>query len=139
MGADTGTSGSREPGGEIMSTATRLMIEVERQGDTLVVTPQENLRELDYREIEAEREGLLRLADDPSVRNLVVDFGRTDWFGSTALGLFAQLRQRVRAHGGRMAFCNVSAHEAEIMEVAGLARFWPIYPSREQALAAVKA
>jgi anti-anti-sigma factor len=115
------------------------MIVAERQGHTLVLTPQEDLRELDYQEIEAEGDELLRLAEDPSVRGVVVDFGRTDSIGSTALGVLAQLRQRVRARGGRMAFCNVSAHEAEIMEVTGLARFWPIHPSREEALAAMTA
>jgi anti-anti-sigma factor len=74
-----------------MSTATR-MIEVERKGHTLVLTPTGNLRKLDGREIEAGGDELPRLADDPSVRNLVVDFSQTDYFGSTALGLLAQLR-----------------------------------------------
>src|SRR5579885_2811895 len=110
-----------------MSTAAK-MIQAERQGNTLILTPQEDLRELEYQEITAEGEGLLHLLDDPAIRNLVVDFGQTDYFGSTALGLFAQLRQRVRARGGRMVFCNVSPHEAEIMEVTGLARFWPLHP-----------
>ncbi len=119
-----------------MSTTTR-MIEVERRGETVVLTPQVALRELDFQEIEAEGEELLRLADTPSVKNMVVDFALTDYVGSTALGLFAQLRQRVRARGGRMVFCNLSAHEAEIMEVVGLARFWPVLPSREEAIEAV--
>jgi anti-anti-sigma factor len=121
-----------------MSTTTRL-IEVERRGDTLVLTPRKNLRELEYREIEAEGEELLEMANDTAVRNLVADFALTDYFGSSALGLFARLWKRVRARGGRMAFCNVSAHEAEIMEVTGLTRFWPVHPSREEALAAVAA
>ncbi len=121
-----------------MTTATRL-IEVERQGDTLVLTPQEDLRELDYREIEAEGEELLRLAEDAAVKNVIVDFSRTDYFGSTALGLLARLWKRVRARGGRLALCHVSAHESEIMEVAGLTCFWPIHPSRQEALAAVAA
>jgi stage II sporulation protein AA (anti-sigma F factor antagonist) len=121
-----------------MNTATR-MIEVELQGDTLVLTPQGDLRELDYQEIEAEGEELLRLAEDPAVKNVVVDFARTDYFGSTALGLFARLWKRVRARGGRMALCNVSAHESQIMAVTRLASFWPVLPSREEALAALAA
>jgi stage II sporulation protein AA (anti-sigma F factor antagonist) len=121
-----------------MSTTTRV-IEVERRGDTLVLTPQKGLRELDYRESEAEREELLRLGDDPAVKNVVVDFARTDCFGSTALGLFARLWKRVRARGGRMAFCNVPPHEADIMEATGLSRLWTVHPSREEALAVVAA
>jgi anti-anti-sigma factor len=121
-----------------MSTTTRL-IEVERRGGTLVLTPQKKLRELHYQEIEAEGEELLRLADGPAVRSVVVDFARTDSFGSTALGLFARLWKRVRVRGGRMAFCNVPAHEAEIMEATGLSRLWTIHPSLEDAIAAVAA
>jgi anti-anti-sigma factor len=118
---------------------TAAIIEVERRGNTLVLTPQRDLRELDYRDIEAEEADLLRLAEDPSVTAVVVDWGRTDYFGSTAVGLFAQLRGRLRRRGGRIAFCNVSAHEAELLTVTGLARLWPVYPTREDALRAVSA
>jgi anti-anti-sigma factor len=113
------------------------MIEVDRRGDTLVLTPQEDLHGLDYPAVEAEGEELLRLAEDPAVKNVVVDCGRTDYLGSTPPGLFAQLWKRVGGRGGRMAFCNVSAHEAEIMTATGLAKFWPVHPSREDALAGV--
>jgi anti-anti-sigma factor len=82
---------------------------------------------------------LLRLADDPSVKNVVVDLGRTDYLGSTALGMLAQLHQRVRVRGGRMALCHVSAHETEIMAVTGLAGFWSVYLNLGEALAAVAA
>ncbi len=121
-----------------MNTATRI-IEVEREGDTLVLTPQEDLRELEYREIVSEGEELLWLVEDPSIKNVVVDLGRTDYFGSTALGLLAQLRQRMRARGGRMALCHVSPHEAEILAITRLAGFWSIHLTLEEALAAVKA
>jgi anti-anti-sigma factor len=119
-----------------MRKATRRLIEVERQAETLVLTLREDLRELAYREIAAEEKGLMRLADDPAVKSVVVDLGRTDSFGLAALGLFSRLWQRVRARGGRMAFCNVPACEAEVMEAVGLTRFWPMHPSREEALAA---
>jgi anti-anti-sigma factor len=75
--------------------------------------------------------------DDPSIRNVVVDFGKTGYFGSTALGLFVQLWQRVRGRDGRIAFCNVSADEQDVLAVTRLGRVWPVYPSREEALAAV--
>jgi anti-anti-sigma factor len=105
----------------------------------LVLTPQEDLREVDYREIVAEGEELLGLAEDPAVENVVVDLGPTGSFSSTALGLLAQLRQQVRAHGGRMALCNVSARELEVMAVTKLASFWSVHPCLEEALAAVAA
>jgi anti-anti-sigma factor len=122
-----------------MRPETRRRIEVERQGETLILTPREDLREREHREIEAEENELLRLAGDSAVKSVVVDCGRTDSFGLTALGLFSRLWQRVRACGGRMAFCNVSAREAEILEGVRLIHFWSVYPSREEALAAMAA
>jgi anti-anti-sigma factor len=115
------------------------LIEVEQQGDILVLTPQQDLRELDYLDIEeVQREVLLQLADDPALRNVVVDLGKTDYFGSTALGLLIRLGRQVRARNGRLALCNVSAHEQDILAVTGLGRAWPAYLSREEALAAVE-
>jgi anti-anti-sigma factor len=119
-----------------MDTVTN-MVEVKLEGDTLEVIPNRDLRELDFPQIEAEGEVLLRLVDEPTIRNLVVDFGRTDYFGSTAVGLLAQLGRHVRDRGGHMALCNLSPHEQEILEVTHLAGQWPTYRSRAEAVAAV--
>jgi stage II sporulation protein AA (anti-sigma F factor antagonist) len=121
-----------------MDTKARL-IAVERQGDTLVLIPERDLCEVDHRGIEAEKEALLLLTDEPSFRNVVVDLYRTNYLGSTALGLFIQLWHRVRGRGGRMALCNVSALEKDILKVTRLAGLWPSYPSREVAITAMTA
>ena len=114
------------------------MIEVERRGNTLVLTPQTDLRELESQEIEQEMEAILRLMKwDSAVRNVVVDFGHTDYFGSTALGFLVRLRQQVRERNGRMAFCNVSAHEEDILDASKLSGLWRFFSSREKAVAAV--
>ena len=42
-----------------------------------------------------------------------------------------------RGRGGQVAFCNVSVHEREALAISGLDDFWPVYPSRQQALEAV--
>jgi anti-anti-sigma factor len=121
-----------------MNAATRV-IEFERQGDTLVLVPQGDLRELDSLEFgEDPEEVLWLLAADPSLRNVVVDFRNTDHFSTTAGGLLAQLRRQVRGRNGRIALCNLSAHEEDIQAVTGLVPTWSIYPSRAEALAAVR-
>ena len=74
--------------------------------------------------------------DDPSIRNVVVDFGRTDYFGSSALGLLVRLEQEVRRRDGGMALCNVSAHEQDILRVTGLDALWTVRPSREETIEA---
>jgi anti-anti-sigma factor len=105
----------------------------ERLGETLVLTPRHNLRELEFQEIKAE---LIPVANDPTVLHVVVDLGQTDYFGSTALGMLTMLCQRVHDRGGRVAFCNLSAHEHEVLELTGLAGLWPVFAGREDALEA---
>jgi anti-anti-sigma factor len=115
------------------------LFEVDLEGDTLVVTPCRNLRELDFHEIEEETETVVNLLRRGPARNVVVDLHRTDYCGSTALGSFAQLWQVVKVRKGCMAFCNVSDHEKEILQITNLDHLWPICSSRSEALEAVKA
>jgi anti-anti-sigma factor len=118
--------------------ATAQEFEVERQDDTLIVTPTGDLRELEFAQIEAGAEAILERIERALVRNVVVDFQGTDYYGSTALGVFVKLWKRVCRHGGKMAFCNLSGHENEILEITRLNGLWPICRSRAEALAAVR-
>jgi anti-anti-sigma factor len=111
---------------------------IERDGETLIVTPVTDLRELNYPQIEAGAREVLDLLDGPSVKNVVLDFHKTDYYGSTALGFFLKVWTRVRSRDGKMAFCHVSGHEREILRITKLDGLWPICSSREEALGAVK-
>jgi anti-anti-sigma factor len=108
------------------------------EGETIILTPVANLRELEFEEINVEAKAVLAMLSAGPARNVVVDFGHTDYFGSTALGFFTQLWQQVKRRNGRLAFCNVSPHEREILRVAGLDGLWPICASRPEALEAVR-
>jgi anti-anti-sigma factor len=121
----------------VMATATRIF-EVEREGQTVIVTAQTDLRELDYLQIEAGARDILHLLGNGAIKNVVLDFHKTDYYGTTALGFFVKLWKRVRDRGGRMAFCGVSDHEREILQVTKLDGLWPICPSREEALIAIQ-
>jgi anti-anti-sigma factor len=110
----------------------------ERDGDILVLVPKVDLRESNYLEIEAGAQGILDLVSAPEVKGLVIDFHRTDYFGSTALGFILRLWKRVSSHGGRLAFCNVSEREKEILLVTRLDTLWPVCATRDDALRAVR-
>jgi anti-anti-sigma factor len=110
---------------------------IEQQGETLLLVPQRDLSELDFPAMAEEQKVRLRVVNDPSVRNVVVDLGQIDYFGSTTLGLFTRLWVQVQHRHGHLALCNVSAHAKEILSVTGLAGLWPAYGSRESALEAV--
>ena len=51
-----------------------------------------------------------------------------------SLGFFVKLWKRIRKVDGSMAFCNVSAHEQEVLRVTRLDTLWPVCTSREQAV-----
>jgi anti-anti-sigma factor len=111
---------------------------IERDGDILILTPQKDLREFEYQHIESGAREVLDMLGKGTVNNLVMDFHKTDYYGSTALGFFIKLWKRVRSRNGQLAFCNVSAHEMEVLRATSLASLWPICASRQEAIEAVK-
>jgi anti-anti-sigma factor len=125
-------------GEEAVMTAATGAFEVEREGQTLIVTPLTDRRELDFQEIEAGARDILDVLGNDTIKNVVLDFRQTDYYGSTALGFFMKLWKRVREGDGRMAFCGVSDHERDILKVTNLDGLWPICSSREEALKAVQ-
>ncbi len=114
------------------------MFEVEQEGDTIIVVPTVDLRELDYQQIEEGAATILHLLSGTAIQNVVMDFHKTDYYGSTALGFFLKLWKEIRKKKGYMTFCNVSDHEKEILHMTHLDRLWPIYSSRAEALQAVR-
>jgi anti-anti-sigma factor len=73
------------------------------------------------------------------VKHIVLDLHKMDYCGSTALGAFVSLWHGVRERGGRLALCNISKHERELLGVTNLDYLWPLCPSRVEALRAVRA
>jgi anti-anti-sigma factor len=126
-----------DQGQELLMTTATGAFEVEREGQTLIVTPRMDLRELNFLEIEAGAKDILHMLGNGTIKNVVMDFYKTDYYGSTALGFFVKLWKRVRDRNGRMAFCRVSDHEREILKVTHLVGLWPICSSREEAIKVV--
>jgi anti-anti-sigma factor len=120
------------------SASSSEMFELENEGDTIIVIPTVDMREFEYQRIQSGAKQVFDLVESGSAKNVVMDFSKTDYYGSTALGFFLKLWTRVTSRGGRMAFCNISAHEKEILEITMLHRLWPIYGSRKEALERVK-
>jgi anti-anti-sigma factor len=132
-----GIHGRIPPDGKPAMRNAKHLFDVELRGETAIVSPVGNLRELDCLDIEAGQKEVLAFLDHTRARNVVLDLSRMDYSGSTALGFFIRLSARVKSGNGRMAVCNVSEHENEIFRLAHLDRLWPILPSKEEALQAV--
>jgi stage II sporulation protein AA (anti-sigma F factor antagonist) len=110
------------------------LFDLEQHGNTMVVIPTIDMREFEYQCIEDGARQVLNLLENGQIKNIVIDFNKTDYYGSTALGLFLKFWKRITSRGGRMAFCNISDTERKILAIARLHRLWPICASRQEAL-----
>ena len=114
------------------------IFEFEPRDNTLVVVPVINLRESDCQQIEEAAADLFQLLDRSRYQNIVLDFYKTDFYGSMALAFFVKLWKWARNRNGRLIFCNLSGHEKEILEVAHLDQLWPICDTKSEALRTVQ-
>jgi hypothetical protein len=78
-----------------VANATRalagVVFEVEQEGDTLVVVPAPGLGEQATQRFEAGAGEVLELLRGTAARNVLLGFGKTASFNSTALGLILKL------------------------------------------------
>jgi anti-anti-sigma factor len=122
-----------------MSMHPSAFLLVEREGESLLVTPTTNLGELHCLQLGFEKSQVLRLFEDHGVKNVVIDFRATEYLGSTALTLLVNLKEIATSRGGHMVLCNVSDRLRWILAVANLQDFWLSAASRAEALLEVVA
>jgi anti-anti-sigma factor len=103
----------------------------------MILTPNADMGELDHEKITLGMKEIFEALERAQVKNLVLDFHKTTYYGSTALGFFVRLWKVVCTRKGRMAFCNLSDHEKEILEITKLDNLWRLCKSRADALKAV--
>ncbi len=110
------------------------IFEFEHVENTLILIPNLDLRELDFDALEEAAATVFAALDERENQNVVMDFYKTDYYGSTALAFFVKFWKRIKDSGGMMVFCNVSDHELEVLELTNLLSLWPICKTREEAL-----
>jgi anti-anti-sigma factor len=109
---------------------------VEWRGETLVLIPDKELGEFAYVDLEGQE--IISLLKNSSEKNVVMDFYKTKYFGSTALAFFVKLWKIVSGRRGKMAFCNLSEQGKEILEITRLDTLWSICGTREDAMKTVR-
>jgi anti-anti-sigma factor len=114
------------------------LFEFEPHGNTIVAVPLMNLRESDFERIEDAARDFFELVSRGPYRNVVFDFSKTDFYGSTALGFFVKIWKWAKRRNGRFALCNLSEHEKEVLQVAHFNQLWPICETKNEALKAVE-
>jgi anti-anti-sigma factor len=115
-----------------------VLFDVEVRQPTLIVVPQENVSSLTDERVQPELVRLMKTLEDPKLRNVVVDFGQIDYFGSSMLEALLKLWKQVHGQAGKMAVCNVSAIGREVLQVGRFDTLWDVFDSREEALKAME-
>jgi len=117
--------------------STPKVFESTSDGSTLIVMPLSSVGSLAGENVNHELNDLVTRLDDSGLKHVVFDFAKVSYFGSSMLGAMHAMWKHVSAADGKMVVCNVSDVEREVLQVSRFDTLWPVYDSREEALAAV--
>jgi anti-anti-sigma factor len=84
-------------------------------------------------EIHEAEETINEAMDASPSPHLVLDFSRTEYFGSVFFEVLFRLWKRTEARGGRFVLCHLSPDCMEILDTARLTTLWEIVPDRQAA------
>ena len=107
--------------------------QVERQQDTLIVTPARDSLDVMESDLRREVEGLHKLMETPGVVNVVVDVGHAPHFGSLIIGALMALCKKANDRGGTAAFCNASEGMLDMLQIMKIDTVMPYFPTRKEA------
>jgi anti-anti-sigma factor len=89
---------------------------------------------LDSSEFERLNESLLSLLSEQPGGAWVLDLSELSYVGSAVLGLFVNLRQRVKQSNGRLVLCGLSDRLLQIFRTCSLERLFVIRRSQDEAI-----
>lgn len=110
---------------------------VEQAAPNLVVIPQGSTMQFQYSNVQVESNKVLRLFDAPEVKNVIIDLSEVNYLDSIIIGAIIRLLQRAKQTGGHAVFCNACENMQNILKCIKVGTLWPLYDSREAALAAL--
>ncbi len=122
-----------------MTALLNKVFRLERDGNVLIVVPQGDASGFRYNDVHQESNATLQVLDDPSLSNVVIDFKSELILGSIILSVLIKVCRKAGAKGGKAAFCNASADMLEVLATMNLTKLWSHYPSRAEAIDAVRA
>ncbi len=107
---------------------------VEASDNTLLVSAASSINMLFEEEVREECALLIDQLSQHNAKNLVIDLGAIDHFGSVMLQLMVDLWQHIKTAKGKFVVCNVPAVGKQVLHTTKLDTLWTILPSREEAL-----
>jgi anti-anti-sigma factor len=92
---------------------------------------------LDNIEVDSLIESVLKQLEANGDRSWIVDLSHTEYLGSSMLGLFVNIREKIRRAGGMLVLCGMSPPLTRIFKTCCLERLFTIVKSRSDAMALV--
>lgn len=87
----------------------------------------------------AELDDVLDALAQSQLKNVVIDFRQTAYFGSSLLEALRTIWNRVHEQNGKMVLCQLSPVGLEILQVSKFDHLWPISETRPAAMEALQA
>jgi anti-anti-sigma factor len=92
---------------------------------------------MDTMEVDTLIDAVLKTLDGKNAESWVVDLSQVGYMGSSMLGLFVNVRERIRQGSGTLVLCGMSPQLLRIFKTCCLERLFTIAKSRADALALV--
>ncbi len=89
---------------------------------------------IDPLEFDRLNDAMLAELDGRADQRWVLDLGRVHYMGSAMLGLMVNVRQRVKAGGGKLVLCAMSPRLQEIFRACSMERLFTIVRTRDDAM-----
>ena len=92
--------------------------------------------EIDLHSAPQLRAELGRAIEEPSPPRVVLDLSGVSFLDSTGVGVLVGALKRAREAGGALHFCHAQPRVKRVFEITGLIGALPLFPTRDEALAA---
>jgi len=111
---------------------------VEHHPRALIIVPTISGGMFRQSKLQSETNALRWKLDALATHRLVIDLHALDYIGAEAIRAVVGLARHIEEMEGRVALCCATPRLQEVLTKMGLCRIWPLYPTRETALAAVE-
>jgi len=114
------------------------VFQVARLSSTLVIVPQGATMNFQYTDVHLESNELFRIIDEPDLKNVLIDLGSVTYIDSIIISSLLRVLTKSRQSGGKGVFCCANSQVKEVLTCIQIGRLWPLFETREEALAAVE-
>ena len=114
------------------------VFQIARLSHTLVIVPQGATMNFQYTDVHLESNELFRIIDEPELENVLIDLGAVTYIDSIIISSLLRVLTKSRQLGGKGVFCCANAEVKEVLNCIQIGRLWPLFETREEALAEVE-